>query len=80
MREDAMRRSAATVNGLALLMSLSAGAAFPQAYPTKPIRIIAPTVAGTPPDVRARWLAERLSLAAGVARFEDVTSWSVRSM
>ena len=60
-----MRRSAATVNGLALLMSLSAGTAFPQAYPTKPIRIIAPTVAGTPPDVRARWLAERLSLALG---------------
>jgi tripartite-type tricarboxylate transporter receptor subunit TctC len=41
----------------------SAGSAEP--YPSKAIRLIVPTAAGAPPDVRARWIAERLRTALG---------------
>jgi tripartite-type tricarboxylate transporter receptor subunit TctC len=41
----------------------SAGSA--ESYPSKAIRLIVPTAAGAPPDVRARWIAERLRTALG---------------
>jgi tripartite-type tricarboxylate transporter receptor subunit TctC len=31
-----------------------------ESYPVKPIRLIVPSEAGSPPDIRARWLADRL--------------------
>jgi tripartite-type tricarboxylate transporter receptor subunit TctC len=60
-----MHRSAATLSLVALLASLPAGIAFSETYPTKPIRLIVPGVAGSPPDVRARWLADKLYPALG---------------
>lgn len=36
-----------------------------QTYPTKPIRLITPSTAGSPVDIRARWLAEKLSPVLG---------------
>ena len=36
-----------------------------QTYPSKPIRLIVPSTPGSPPDVRARWLAEKLAPAIG---------------
>lgn len=50
---------------VALLGMLLAGATFAETYPAKPIRLIVPGVAGSPPDVRARWLAEKLYPALG---------------
>ena len=38
-----------------------------QSYPSKPIRIIVTGTPGGPPDLLARWLAERLGPALGVA-------------
>jgi len=39
--------------------------AYSQVYPTKPIRLIVPSAAGSATDVRARWLAPRLTAALG---------------
>jgi tripartite-type tricarboxylate transporter receptor subunit TctC len=39
--------------------------ALAQTYPSKPIRLIVPSTPGSPPDVRARWLAEKLAPAIG---------------
>jgi tripartite-type tricarboxylate transporter receptor subunit TctC len=57
---------------LALTSALSAVAAplsvaRPQAltWPSKPIRIIAPSGPGSVPDIRARWLADRLAPVLG---------------
>lgn len=50
------------------LMAIGAAlnsATFAQTYPGKPIRLIAPSVAGSPVDIRSRWLAEKLVLALG---------------
>jgi tripartite-type tricarboxylate transporter receptor subunit TctC len=44
---------------------LTASAAFAQAYPTKAVRLIVPGAAGSATDLRARWLAPRLSAALG---------------
>jgi tripartite-type tricarboxylate transporter receptor subunit TctC len=48
---------------LALLASAQAG--FAQPYPVKPIRLIAPAPPGSPVDIRARWVAEKLAPAIG---------------
>jgi tripartite-type tricarboxylate transporter receptor subunit TctC len=60
-----MHRSAGTLSFAALLALSLAGSAAAETYPSKPIKIIAPAVAGSPPDVRARWLADKLYLALG---------------
>lgn len=36
-----------------------------QTYPSKPIRLIAPSAPGSPPDIRSRWLAEKLAPVLG---------------
>ena len=38
---------------------------FAQGYPSKPVRLIAPTAPGSPPDIRARWLADALTPVLG---------------
>jgi len=46
--------------------ALAAGAAgLAAGWPTRPLRILAPSTAGSVPDVRARWLAERLAPLLG---------------
>jgi tripartite-type tricarboxylate transporter receptor subunit TctC len=47
---------------LALLLATQAAA---QQYPAQPVRLIAPAPPGSPVDIRARWVAERLSPALG---------------
>lgn len=49
----------------AALLSLCAASVHAQAWPTKPVRMIVPTAAGSAPDIIARLLAERLGAAWG---------------
>jgi len=51
--------------GLFLALSICALAAWPQAYPSKPVRVVVPYPAGTTPDIIGRTLAERLQAAFG---------------
>jgi tripartite-type tricarboxylate transporter receptor subunit TctC len=46
-------------------LSLSCSLASAQAFPSKPIRIIVPTIAGSAPDVRVRQIAPKLTEAVG---------------
>ena len=46
-------------------MVVTAAPALGQAYPTKPIRIVAPSTPGDAPDVIARLVADKLSVALG---------------
>ena len=64
---DAIRNFAAAACGAALFMVSAPGAAQVDAaaYPTRPIRLIVPGSAGTPADVRARDIAEKLSAEWG---------------
>ena len=56
----------ATMIPLAVLgLGTLPGAAFAQAYPSKPIRLITPNAPGAATDVRARWIAERLTPVLG---------------
>jgi len=48
-----------------LVAAAGAGSALAQTYPSKPIRLIVPAPAGSPPDVNARWLANKLTAALG---------------
>jgi tripartite-type tricarboxylate transporter receptor subunit TctC len=52
----------------AVAFAIVAGATSPalaQTYPSKPLRLIAPAPPGSPVDIRARWVSERLSPALG---------------
>jgi tripartite-type tricarboxylate transporter receptor subunit TctC len=51
--------------GFFLVLSLSAAAAWSQAYPSKPVRVVVPYPAGSTPDIIGRALAERLQAAFG---------------
>ena len=44
---------------------------FAQTYPSKLIRLIVPSFPGTPPDIRARWIAEKLRPVLGQAIIID---------
>jgi len=48
-----------------LVLSLSTAAAWSQAYPSKPVRVVVPYPAGSTPDIIGRTLAERLQAALG---------------
>jgi len=58
-----LSRRAASVFALAALVSGSVFAQTP--YPTKPVRLVVATPAGTSPDVSARFIAERLTRDLG---------------
>ena len=51
--------------GFFLVLSISAAAAWSQAYPSKPVRVVVPYPAGSTPDIIGRALAERLQAAFG---------------
>ena len=48
-----------------LLALLSSGVACAQGFPSRPIKILVPSVAGSSPDIRARQIATKLSEAFG---------------
>src|SRR5207244_5263155 len=48
-----------------LLAVLSSGVACAQDFPSRPIKILVPSVAGSSPDIRARQIATKLSEAFG---------------
>jgi tripartite-type tricarboxylate transporter receptor subunit TctC len=48
-----------------LALGVFSGSASAQAYPSKPIRLITPAPPGAATDVRARWIAERLTPVLG---------------
>src|SRR6476661_6849172 len=50
---------------LACVLALEAGLAAAQPFPSKPIRILVPSVAGSSPDIRARQIGAKLSEAFG---------------
>jgi tripartite-type tricarboxylate transporter receptor subunit TctC len=54
-----------TTLSLIALVTVGSGPTFAQAYPGKPIRLIAPSAPGSPVDIRARWIAEKLAPALG---------------
>ena len=49
----------------------SSGCTLAQNFPSKPIRIIVPTIAGSAPDVRVRQIAPKLSDAVGQSVIVD---------
>ena len=53
------------MRGLLLLALLASALALAQGFPSKPLRILVPSVAGSSPDVRARQVAAKLSEAFG---------------
>ena len=55
--------SVTTIMGMALVVN--AGNALAQSFPSKPIRIIVPSIAGSAPDVRVRQIAPKLAEALG---------------
>lgn len=50
---------------LACVLALSAGLAAAQSFPSKPIRILVPSVAGSSPDIRARQIGAKLAESLG---------------
>jgi tripartite-type tricarboxylate transporter receptor subunit TctC len=61
----AIGRRLAIVAGLVLLASATAPAAWAQAWPSKPVRIIVPFTPGSGTDIIARSVGEKLSAALG---------------
>jgi tripartite-type tricarboxylate transporter receptor subunit TctC len=53
----------ALLNCTLAVLTLSAGAAWAQAYPSKPVKVIVPFAAGGPADNYARFMAQRLQEA-----------------
>lgn len=66
MKTTSLRRMGALLlAALAVTSAKAADASLPTDYPNKPIRIVAPTPPGSPPDVIARLIGERLGTALG---------------
>lgn len=61
----------ATACLIASLGLASASPARAEAYPSKPIRLVAPGAPGSPTDIRGRWLAQKLAAALGRAVVMD---------
>ncbi len=51
--------------GLSLILLLACVTALAQGFPSKPMRILVPSVAGSSPDIRARQIAAKLSQEMG---------------
>jgi len=66
-----MKLNVAGIIPVVLLAVTMAGACFAQAYPSKPIRLIVPSGPGSPPDIRGRWLAEKLHATLGQSIIVD---------
>ena len=60
-----MRLCIAALSAVAFVAATPASLVWADNYPSKPIRLIVPSGAGSPPDIRARWLAEKLRLVLG---------------
>lgn len=58
-----MRRIVIGLHAATLLVATSLAVA--QVYPTKPVKLIAPSGPGSPSDIRARWIADKLTAALG---------------
>jgi tripartite-type tricarboxylate transporter receptor subunit TctC len=65
MSTTALRQLALLVLGCTALVGLATAAAA-EVYPSKPIRMLVTATPGGPPDILARWLAERLGPALAV--------------
>ena len=63
--KQARRNTGAARALMALTLGLAAGAAFAQAYPSKPIRIIAPYAAGGAADLMGRYMCEKFPQSMG---------------
>jgi len=60
-----MRTSSLAHCIIAVVMAAAAPAAVAQTYPTKPIKLVAPSTPGDAPDVIARLVADKLSIVLG---------------
>jgi tripartite-type tricarboxylate transporter receptor subunit TctC len=60
-----MRCNFAKIAVAVLVSGAVVSASLAQTYPSKIIRLIVPSSPGSPPDIRARWIAERLRTALG---------------
>ena len=56
---------------LGLALAILAGSAYAQAYPSKPIRVVLPYVAGGNADITARTIAQKLGESLGVSVLVD---------
>jgi len=71
LRRTAMRALSCALLGLAIAATMPGKAMAADAWPSRPIRIVAPSTPGDAPDVIARILAERLSVALGTQVFVE---------
>ena len=60
-----MKFNFAKIAAAVLMASAMASTCFAQTYPSRLIRLIVPSAPGSAPDIRARWIAERLRPALG---------------
>lgn len=64
--ESAVQRIPRQVLSLTLLFAAAlAGSAWAQSYPIRPVHLIVPAPAGSPPDIQSRWIADRLARVLG---------------
>ncbi len=66
-----MKFNFAKIAAAVLMASTMASTCFAQTYPSRLIRLIVPSAPGSPPDIRARWIAERLRPALGQGMIVD---------